>query len=84
MPQKKILTITLIDGRVIERDLSNLPVPGVPIGAPANDPAYATMCQQISICGYTDIEKVNDKCYTHIAPSQIKTVSLQFVDDNGK
>ena len=81
MPQKKILIITLNDGREIKRDLTLLHVPGVPFGAPANDPGYATVCQQISICGYTDPENVSDTLYTHIAPSQIKTVSLQFTDD---
>jgi hypothetical protein len=73
--KKKTLIITLIDGRVIHRDitLDNLQVP---IGAPANHPSYAMLCQSIGVSGYTDIDSVTESSYTHIAPSQIKCVTV--------
>lgn len=73
--KKKILTIKLISGRIIERDLS-LEHISKQFGAPANDIAYAAMCQAICMHGYTDPEKADDKRYTHIAPSQIETVTF--------
>jgi hypothetical protein len=73
---KKLLIITLIDGRTIERDLSQ--EKSLPIGAPANSEYYAMLCQTISANGYTDVDFVSDKHYRHIAPSQIKSVEISF------
>lgn len=74
---KKLLIITLVDGRVIERDITT--AQGFPIGAKANDEAYARFCQAISQGGYTDLDKpISDTEYHHIAPSQIKSVSIKF------
>lgn len=75
--KKKVLIIQLINDREITRDITNTNV-GAPIGADANDFHYATLCQQISQNGYTDPDLVNENLYTHIAPSQIKTVSVKF------
>lgn len=74
---KKLLIITLIDGRTIERDLTQ--VKGLPLGAPANSEHYAVMCQTISASGYTDVDTVTPEHYRHIAPSQIKYVEIKFV-----
>jgi hypothetical protein len=74
---KKLLVLTLIDGRVIERDITT--AQGFPIGAKANDEAYARFCQAISQGGYTDLDKtISETEYHHIAPSQIKSVSVIF------
>jgi len=54
MPQKKILTITLIDGRDIKRDITLLPLPGVPFGAPANDQVMQ-LCANSFQCVATQI-----------------------------
>lgn len=48
------------------------------IGATANDESYARLAQMISMHGYTDVEKVNEECYVHLGPSQIKSVTIQF------
>lgn len=74
---KKLLIITLIDGRTMERDITGQK--GFPLGAPANSEAYAMLCQTVAANGYTDIDCVNEKHYRHIAPSQIKTVEVKFV-----
>ena len=74
---KKVLIITLISGREITRDLTLMNV-GAPIGATANAPEYAQLCSAISSNGYTDTELVNEMQYTHIAPSQIATVTVKF------
>jgi len=74
---KKVLTITLITGREITRDLTLMNI-GAPIGATANDQSYAMLCQSISMNGYTDPELVSEMQYTHIAPSQIATVTVKF------
>jgi hypothetical protein len=79
---KKFLIITLLDGRELKRDLTN----EVPkdqhnrprIGVPANDVHYAILCQTICCHGYSDIDVVTETNYTHIAPSQIKSVSVRF------
>lgn len=78
---KKTLIITLIDGREIRRDISAMNV-NAPIGAPANDQSYALLCQMFCTNGYTDIDQVSDTLYTHIAPSQIKTVAVKFEEIN--
>lgn len=74
---KKTLIITLVTGRVINRDITNV-IQGAPIGAPANDPFYAQLCASVASNGYTDTDMVTDKLYTHIAPSQIATVAVMF------
>jgi hypothetical protein len=73
---KKKLVIVCIDGRIIERDITS--VKDAPIGATANDQFYAKLCQAISASGYTDPDTVTETNYTHLAPSQIKTVSVTF------
>lgn len=74
---KKSLIITLISGREIIRDLTLMNV-GAPIGAPANNEVYAKLCAAISSNGYTDPDLVTESSYTHIAPSQIVTVTVKF------
>jgi len=74
---KKVLTITLISGRIITRDLTLMNI-GAPIGAPANDASYAILCRDIGMTGYTDPDLVTEMKYTHIAPSQIATVTVKF------
>ncbi len=74
---KKVLTITLNSGRIITRDLTLMNI-GAPIGAMANDESYARLCQTICVNGYTDIDLVSEMQYTHIAPSQIATVTVKF------
>jgi hypothetical protein len=74
---KKILIIILVSGRKIERDITS--EKGFPLGAPANDVHYATMCATIAANGYTDPDKTSDSQYSHIAPSQIASVDVKFV-----
>jgi len=77
---KKILTITLIDNRKIESDITDkLAKSNVPFGAPANDPFYVQMCSTIAASGYPELETESRENYTHIAPSQIKSVSFQIL-----
>jgi hypothetical protein len=83
MSKKKILSIKLVSGRIIERDVTLEKITRQ-FGAPANDIDYAKICQGICINGYTDPDKVNESNYTHIAPSQIESVSLTFVNDYEK
>lgn len=71
---KKTLIITLVNGRVITRDISLMNI--APLGSPANDEAYAKLCQAISANGYTDPDRVTEESYTHIAPSQIQDVTI--------
>jgi hypothetical protein len=73
---KKNLIINLLDGKKMERDITN--APGFPIGAPANHESYAVLCQTISANGYTDVNCVTEKHYRHIAPSQIVSVEVKF------
>lgn len=80
---KKLLIITLTNGREITRDVTLLNFKmsdgqSIPIGSPANNEGYAIFCQTIAMYGYTDPDQVNDTQYTHIAPSQIKTVTVKF------
>jgi hypothetical protein len=75
--KQKILVIKLISGRIIERDLTNEKVTRA-FGAPANDIDYAKICQGVCVNGYTDPDCVSETNYTHIAPSQIETVSMSF------
>jgi hypothetical protein len=85
--KKKIIIIELVDGRKILRDISKEDFkdhtgrPLLLLNAPANHPVYAGICQAICAGGYTDIEANNENRYTHIAPSQIKSVSFQFEKD---
>lgn len=79
--KKKILSVKLVSGREIKRDITLEPVTSS-FGAPANDIAYAKICQGICVNGYTDPEQVSATNYTHIAPSQIETVSLTIVEEN--
>jgi len=77
---KKILTITLIDNRTIESDLTDkLAKSNVPFGAGANDPFYVQMCATIAASGYPNVETESKENYTHIAPSQIKEVSFKIL-----
>ena len=76
---KKTLIILLVDGREITRDITKESI-HAPIGAKANDEVYAKLCHSVCLGGYTDTEKVTDRNYTHIAPSQIKSVSVKFED----
>lgn len=81
---KKFLIIKLVDGREIKRDMTHeinqrLLELGAPLGLPANDEFFAEMCRSISMCGYTDIwNEPTELQYTHIAPSQMVTVQIQF------
>jgi hypothetical protein len=73
---KKILTINLVNGSKIERDLT---LEGsLPLGAPANSEYFAGLCATVASNGYTDIDSVTDKHYRHIAPSQIESVEITF------
>jgi hypothetical protein len=74
---KKTLIITLITGRVIERDLT-LANTGAPVGAPANDSTYAQICLSVCVNGYTDPDLTTEAQYTHIAPSQIQSVTIKL------
>lgn len=73
---KKSLIIKVADGRVIKRDISSEIIG--PLGAPANHEEYARICQSIAMGGYVDTDKVNNKSYVHIPPSQITEVSIKF------
>ena len=73
--KKKTLIITLVTGRVITRDIT-LENVNAPIGADANHPSYAMLCQAVSVNGYTDVNDVSESRYTHIAPSQIQSVTV--------
>lgn len=73
----KQLRIVLINGHEIIRDISNENI--APIGSPANHESYARMCSIISVNGYTDTAKTDSETYTHIAPSQIKSVAVEFI-----
>lgn len=79
---KKVVKIELIDGTIIERDISNeREIKMMPLNTPANDARYAMMCQGIACGGYTAQDPdLGPKKYKHIAPSQIKTVSVEFID----
>ncbi len=73
---KKLLIVTLVEGRVIKRDLSQ--EKGLPIGEPANSQLYAQICASIAAGGYTNPDVTDEKQYVHIAPSQIRTVKIVF------
>lgn len=75
---KKELIIELVDGKKIVRNLADLAPTGAPIGAPANDPAYANLCHMIANNGYTDIDNVTDTMFSYYPPSQVKKVSVKF------
>jgi hypothetical protein len=78
---KKILVITLHNGRVIERDITNekdAQGKPLPIGVPANDTAYAMLCLTVCLHGCSDPELTSEKQYVHIAPSFIQTVAVEF------
>jgi hypothetical protein len=79
---KKVIKIELIDGRIITEDITDhKEVKRLPINTPANDSAYAVMCQGIACGGWTAQDSdLGPKKYKHIAPSQIKTVSVEFID----
>ena len=80
MAKKKILSIKLINGRLIQRDIT-LQLITSQFGAPANDIAYAHACQEICMKGHTDPDTVDETNYTHIAPSQIESVSLTIIEE---
>lgn len=73
---KKLMIISVVDGREFTRDITN--VAGAPLGAPANDEFYAKLAQGVCVSGYTDVDKVTDERYVHLSPSQIKSVTIQF------
>lgn len=73
---KKTLIISLSDGREIRRDITTMII--APLGSDANHEDYAKFCQAVCIHGYTDIEKVNDKQYTHVSPFNIAYVTVKF------
>lgn len=77
---QKIVTIHLqpgiIEGNKVERDVTN--IQGIPLGAPANSEYYAQLCQMYAVSGCTHPDQVNADKYTHIAPSQIITVTFEF------
>jgi len=75
---KKTMTITLVDGSKILRDITYLQLPGLPIGAPPNHEAYAQLCLVVGCQGTTNDGETNDKKYTHVPPSQIKKVVVEF------
>lgn len=79
---KKLLKIELIDGKTIERDITNEPgVRKLPIGTPANHAAFAEDCQRIACFGFEAQDAdIGPKKYKYIGPSQIKSVTIQFVD----
>jgi len=78
--KKKYLIIELIDGTRITEDWTSRP--GAPFNAGANDEFYVQVAAAISANGYSDIRSEARACdatyYSHIAPSQIKTVSFEF------
>lgn len=73
---KKYLIITLVNDRVIKRDITQ--EKSLPIGEPANSMVYAQICQQIAVAGCTDPDVTNETEYVHIAPGQIRTVKVKF------
>lgn len=81
---KKIITITLVDDRKIEVDITAEKIYDqagrevLLLNAPVDHPAYLIRVSTIAMGGYTDRDRSNDKRYSHIAPSQIKSVSLEF------
>lgn len=75
--KKKFLIVNINDGRQIMRDITLEKI--APIGAPANDPEYAIFCASIAQAGYNH-ETSDENHYIHIAPSQIKTVEVKFID----
>ncbi len=79
---KKVVKIELIDGKIIERDITNeREIKMLPINTPANDIAYAQICQAIACGGCTgEAHDIGPKKFTYIAPSQIKKVSVEFID----
>ena len=81
--KKKVMVIELnpgiVEGDKIERDISD--IQGAPIGAHANDQFYAELCQRISAYGYTDTKSVSENNYTHIAPAQMRKVSVRFITE---
>lgn len=79
---KKLLKVEMIDGTMIERDLTDeKEIRRLPVGTAADDMAYAQLCQGIACCGYTSQDPdVGPKKYKHIAPSQIKSVTVEFID----
>lgn len=74
--RKKLLIINLVDGRIIERDITT--EKGFPLGAPANDMSYLQLCQTIAGTGYLDPDATTEKEAVFIGPSQIKTVHVKF------
>jgi hypothetical protein len=73
---KKLVVITLHDGTVVTRDITTLNI--APFGAPANAPEYAQYCAAMCQIGFTDYENTSEKQYTHIAPSNIKSVAVKI------
>lgn len=78
-----MLLIELVDGSVIKRDISDEPeIKKLPIGTPANSPTFAGICQAIACGGFSSQDTdIGPKKYKHIAPSQIKTVSVEFTSN---
>lgn len=75
---KKIMRILTQDGRSIERNITHAPRIPPGFSTPADDQIYATVCLTICTSGFTDTEKTNAGCYTHIGPANIKEVSISF------
>lgn len=71
------MIVTLVDGQVIERNLSLLTI--APVGAPANDEGFSSACVMTAVQGFIHPES-NGKQMTYIPPSQIKSIIVKKTD----
>jgi hypothetical protein len=79
---KRLLIITMHDGTKITRALDppkdergNLI-----LNLPADSDHYAHLCMAVAAGGCSDVDNNNAKEYTHIAPANIKKVTVKFED----
>lgn len=88
MTLTKSIVITLIDGKVITRDLTTAIAVGIKAGNPvtafgkANAQFFAVVMQEMASYGFIHYESSNDLYARYICPSQIKNIEIVFSDNS--
>lgn len=90
MSIRKIMRISLVDGRTIQNNVEDVPFydrngniirPANMIGVNMNDPIYALAAYGVATGGCSDPQSTKDH-YIHIAPSQIRHVEFMRTEVN--
>lgn len=76
---KKTLIVTMTDGKTVERDLTaarDLNNRIIPLGTPANDPAYLDQCALLAVSGI--VVEANKEYAKYAGPGMIKHIEIVF------